>query len=595
MTELNRSECSIVYLDADISNQVGPCINNPANFTDKTFDCQGHTIDGNDADEPHPDYGIFLTGKSGNTIKNCTVRDFGMGIVLWNSSNSNTLINNIVTSNKLGIDVSNSHSNAIRYNDVSDNRYYYRGFYRGDGLRLILGSSGNTVAHNTVASNPQYGIRLDEATSNTVSGNTVTASSDGIRLEDAENNAVTNNVSSENQANGLTIYWGGNNSIYSNTFCNNNQLGSSYYDVFTHSDYNPGDNNKCDTTSSWNDAGTTGCTYPCGVPDDADADTVPDTDDNCPYIPNPAQEDMDGDGLGDVCDADRDGDGIVNEIDGYMNSVFVNESGSYSDDFTDEALGAGTTSGSIVDRDGMVVSVEDEPNPSGVQLSAAGTGTATVHACGFDIALTGDDSVATTCGSFDALVLTGPVEVQLDIGVLLTLPTGGHARVSETTEGVLTVVNTGHVPLIIEDEGGSSEVGPGEHHEVTLVPSNCGDGIIQWKEGETCDPPDSICGARGNSNWMCNDQCQCIFIPPRECGNGIVEPGENCEFNEDCDFPEICRDCHCVPNPDPVCGDGVISWHHGETCDPPSSICGARGNPNWICSDTCVCEYVGGN
>jgi hypothetical protein len=48
---------------------------------------------------------------------------------------------------------------------------------------------------------------------------------------------------------------------------------------------------------------------------DADADGVPDTADHCPSVADPAQEDLDGDGLGDACDPDRDGDGRVNGAD----------------------------------------------------------------------------------------------------------------------------------------------------------------------------------------------------------------------------------------------------------------------------------------
>jgi Cys-rich repeat protein len=46
-----------------------------------------------------------------------------------------------------------------------------------------------------------------------------------------------------------------------------------------------------------------------GDPDDTDGDGVPDVGDVCPGIPDPAQGDRDGDGLGDACDSDADNDG----------------------------------------------------------------------------------------------------------------------------------------------------------------------------------------------------------------------------------------------------------------------------------------------
>jgi hypothetical protein len=48
---------------------------------------------------------------------------------------------------------------------------------------------------------------------------------------------------------------------------------------------------------------------------DQDGDGVSDCVDNCPTVSNPGQEDCDGDGTGDVCEADTDGDGIPDDCD----------------------------------------------------------------------------------------------------------------------------------------------------------------------------------------------------------------------------------------------------------------------------------------
>ncbi|HEX5355562.1 MAG TPA: C25 family cysteine peptidase [Aquabacterium sp.] len=48
---------------------------------------------------------------------------------------------------------------------------------------------------------------------------------------------------------------------------------------------------------------------------DSDGDGIPDSRDNCIYVPNKSQLDTDGDGYGNACDADLNNDGFVNSLD----------------------------------------------------------------------------------------------------------------------------------------------------------------------------------------------------------------------------------------------------------------------------------------
>ncbi|WP_162533781.1 ExeM/NucH family extracellular endonuclease [Colwellia sp. Arc7-D] len=62
---------------------------------------------------------------------------------------------------------------------------------------------------------------------------------------------------------------------------------------------------------------------PIVVEPDTDGDGVPDNFDNCTLKPNPAQEDTNGDGFGNICDPDLNNDSIVNFTDfNMMRAVF---------------------------------------------------------------------------------------------------------------------------------------------------------------------------------------------------------------------------------------------------------------------------------
>jgi virginiamycin B lyase len=124
----------------------------------------------------------------------------------------------------------------------------------------------------------------------------------------------------------------------------------------------------------------------------------------------------------------------------------------------------------------------------------------------------------------------------------------------------------------------------------------CGDGVVSAACGEECDPP---------SPGTCDTQCR--RIP--ECGDGVVDPGEQCDDGNaaDCDGcsgrctvetgcgdgvvcgDETCDDGNtascdgcsaaCSVEVGFRCGDGVVDPACGEECDPPGS-----GDCNYLCT-----------
>ncbi len=92
---------------------------------------------------------------------------------------------------------------------------------------------------------------------------------------------------------------------------------------------------------------------------DSDGDGVADNADNCTEVSNPDQRDTDGDLFGNACDADLDGDGVVNFVDlGLLRQLF------FTTDPDADFNGDGTVN--FIDLGVMRATFFGPPGPSGL-------------------------------------------------------------------------------------------------------------------------------------------------------------------------------------------------------------------------------------
>lgn len=113
---------------------------------------------------------------------------------------------------------------------------------------------------------------------------------------------------------------------------------------------------------------------------DGDGDLIVDASDNCPADPNSDQADIDGDGIGDVCDAvndtDTDGDGIADYVDNcpaVANADQIDSDGDGEGDACEAPVDPDS------DGDGVADSVDNCPavaNPDQADTDGDGTGDA---------------------------------------------------------------------------------------------------------------------------------------------------------------------------------------------------------------------------
>lgn len=288
--QINNVSCDLVHLTQNISTTT-TCINDPAGFTDKVFDCQGYKIDGDDGSG---DYGFYLNNQDGNVIRNCVITDFGRGIYAAYSAEYNNFTDNEITSCTFAgifLDYGADHTNII--NNTLNNDYY--GFlsrhnvqyvnvinntarYNADtGIEPSLTAryfhiENNIVEHNNLDGIFVYDLDDSNITNNRVYNNSWSSGEGGwgagIRVQNlSDRNNISNNNVSGNRRTGILFQYDSNedNIIENNIVCGNNLSAGYYYDIYDNDSAtnNTGDDNECNTTYNYNDTGTVGCTYSC--------------------------------------------------------------------------------------------------------------------------------------------------------------------------------------------------------------------------------------------------------------------------------------------------------------------------------------------
>ncbi len=280
-----------------------------------TLDGAGYTVTGNGGS-----YGVYLSGRTGVTIKNLNVQKFCLGI-LASSSRNITLTDNTASNNYIGIQLQGCNDNKLTGNTANANA--------DTGIVLTNNSSYNTLTGNTTLNN-WYGIWLGWSISNTLTANTASNNGHGIGLQSSSNNTLTGNTVKSNDPYGIWLWvFSSNNEIYNNNFIDNTTQAYAYYGCsgnLFNLDKPIGGNFWSNWTTPDDDVdGFVDFPYVfTGGKDnlpwtrqggwkDSDGDGVPDDADNCPDVYNPDQLDADGDGIGDVCDPDDDNDGLTDE------------------------------------------------------------------------------------------------------------------------------------------------------------------------------------------------------------------------------------------------------------------------------------------
>ena len=224
--------------------------------------------------------GTWPPAVDNNTVTDCMIHDCGDATFITQGIHLVGVNNCTITKNKIynidgsgvgggcsgggngifiyGGDKPHGNHNTITYNNLSYN--IKSGFF------MKMQCMHNTISNNTAIENLEGGIVLKCMNSNynILEGNNASENARYGIYVGGRNNTVRYNTVLNNEYYGINMGRSDgsyNNELYGNTVC-----GNSEYDIRACGPEcygNHGDNNTCDSTSYYNDEGTTGCAYDC--------------------------------------------------------------------------------------------------------------------------------------------------------------------------------------------------------------------------------------------------------------------------------------------------------------------------------------------
>jgi parallel beta-helix repeat protein len=176
-----------------------------------TLNGAGYSIIGPGASSWPYTYGIYISGKTSNTIKDIIINGFTIGVGLY-YSNNNVFNGILLSSLRYGVSLSVSNSNTIIGNTIQNVDV---------GIYISYGCNSNIVGENIISSNGSVGISLQYGNDNSVIDNSISNCSSGLSVAlITGSNTISGNKFSDNNF-GIDIFWVRRFSIIGNNFTNN--------------------------------------------------------------------------------------------------------------------------------------------------------------------------------------------------------------------------------------------------------------------------------------------------------------------------------------------------------------------------------------